>query len=100
MEEKAEDCFKVAADYLIMAFREEKTIHFKEKSIAKKAYLLMTNPLYINIIVIFSWAYIFLTFLEPGNHVKRPFEPSSRTFQVVSLIEFTIQTVFFIDTCI
>lgn len=73
-----------------MAFREEKTIHFKEKSIAKKAYLLMTNPLYINIIVIFSWLYIFLTFMEPGNHEKRPFATDSNTFRIVSLIEFVI----------
>ena len=89
--------YSVAADYYTMAFWEEKIMHFKENSCAKKSYLLVTNPVYTNFVIALSWVYLILSFFEPGNWNSRPYEVGDRSYNIVSAIEGFIMLVFTID---
>jgi len=55
-------------------------MHFKEKSLAKRLYFLLTNGIYESFIVSISYMFLFLCLLEPGNHSERPYEVTDASF--------------------
>jgi len=47
----------------------------------------MTNVLYENFILAISYLYLFISFLEPGNHSERPYEINDSGFKTVIGVE-------------
>jgi len=75
-------------------------MHFKDKSVAKALYFLLTNSFYDYSIVIISYVYLILSLVEPGNHSDRPYEPSSDTFNIITGFEVFFIFMFILDSLI
>lgn len=90
-----------AAEYFKLAYKNSKSImHFKEKSLAKKLYFLLTNSIYENFILLISYIYLVISLLEPGNHAEETYEYGDSFFTAMITIETFIVVMFLIDVFI
>lgn len=92
---------KHAAEYFLLAFKNTKQImHFKSKTLVKRLYFLLTHSVYESFILMLSYIYLLLSFLEPGNHAERPFDPKDSVYITISCLEAFIISMFILDILI
>jgi len=80
----------MAADYFHIAFFNQSTIHFPENSFVKKTFMVLNKSIYESVMIVFSWIYVLLCIIEPGNRASWPYEETDEVFKFIIAIESII----------